>query len=103
MIKDRKGLYFSKSKVTGSKNNQFAVTVPKKDWKFFELGSWAKLVSVSGKAINRKVTAISLGTQRIIPIKYDEHDIFSKGDVVKIYPDQPTKRVMNNVKPDNLK
>lgn len=102
MIKDRKGLYFSKSKVYGSLTNQFNVTIPVKDWKFFEVGSWATLVSISGRMINRKITSIGAGKQRIVPVKADEHDIFSKGDLIKIYPEhQPTKRD-KHVKSNNL-
>ncbi len=85
MIKDKEGLWFSKGKLIGNEK-QLTLTIPKPDWKCFEVNSRAILHSKSGITITRKVKAIGNGKQRVLSIPQDDFDIFSKGDNIIVYP-----------------
>ena len=86
MILDKKkGEYYFSEKIVGS-DKQLLITIPKTNWKVFEVGSRAKIISQKGQELIRKVMTMSSGRQRIVFIPYQDWDLFKRGDKVKIYP-----------------
>lgn len=85
MIKDKEGYWFTKNNIIGN-DIQLTITIPKPDWKCFDVDSRAVLVSKDGVIITKKVKSIGGGKQRILVIPKEDSDIFSKGDLVQIYP-----------------
>ena len=97
MLKNKKGLWFTRNKIIGNEK-QITVTIPKPDWKCFEVDSRAILHSKSGITITRKVRAIGGGKQRVLTIPQDDFDIFSNGDIILIYPLKQPKLVSKSQK-----
>ena len=87
MLRDKKGLFFTRSQIIGN-NLQLTITIPRPDWKCFEVDSRAILHSISaiGVTATRKVRSVGNGKQRILTIPKDNFDVFSKGDTINIYP-----------------
>lgn len=95
MLKDKRG-YFIHNKLYAVKINekttQLNITIPKKDWKYFPVNSRARIFSIKGIDIVKKVNSMGGGKQRTIRIPIGDNDIFSKGDIIRVYPlNQPQK------------
>jgi len=92
MLKNKEGVKFSKSIVVGD-NRQLQITIPSTDWKFFEIGSKAKIYPVKRDLYILRPVISSGKNQRKITIPLHNWDMFQKGDKVKIYPiKQPDKQ-----------
>lgn len=85
MLIDKQGLHFTKNNIIGNER-QITITIPKRDWKYYPVGSRVKLISKKGIYSIRKVMELGCGKQRYINISKQDRDIFIKGDMVKIYP-----------------
>ena len=91
MIKISDGTFCAISKIIGN-DRQLTATLSASDWKFFEVGSKVKVISVKGKEFYRRIRLIGSGKQRNISIPREEWTNFKKGDKVKIFPEkQPIK------------
>ena len=77
---------------------QLTITIPKKDWETFPVGSRTKIHSKKGIHIVRKVGSIGRGKQRIVTIPACDNDLFKKGDEIKIYPYKTKLRCTNEQK-----
>lgn len=85
MLNDKNNNIFTYSKITGN-NLQLTVNIPRKDWKYFKVGSRVKIMSLYNINIVKKVRSIGNSKQRIITIPSSDKDIFKKYDIVKLYP-----------------
>lgn len=90
MQKNKQEPHHTTSKVIETKLQkkfvQLTITIPKKDWETFPVGSRTKIHSKKGIHIVRKVGSIGRGKQRIVTIPACDNDLFKKGDEIKIYP-----------------
>jgi len=84
MIKGCDGKYFAKSLVVGG--DPFTVTIPKKFWKFFPIGSRAKVMTINQKEEFTKRIRNQNDRQRVVTVPYDERHLFKKGTKVRVYP-----------------
>jgi len=86
MLRDKKKFYFSKGKIIGNKR-QLTITIPLSDWKFFDVGSRAKIFPKDEYILHIVKPIRAIGTkQRIVTIPFSDRDIFKKGDIVRMYP-----------------
>lgn len=91
MIRDKEGQWFTLSEIIGNER-QITATISSREWKHFPINSKVKAVSLKGETFYRRVRSLGNGKQRNISIPKDEWGSFSKGQKIKIYPEEQPKK-----------
>ena len=91
MIKNKDGTWCAISEIIGN-DKQLTATISNPNWKYFEVGSKVKVISINGSSeFYRRIRLIGNGKQRNISIPREEWTNFNKGDKIKIFPEKQPK------------
>ena len=84
MINGKDNKIYSKSRIIKGKK-QTLVTIPNKDWGYFEVDDRVMIMNTKQKFITSNVREVSNGKQRVISIHINESNIFNNKEIVKIF------------------